>query len=99
MPPLLGLVCVDTYLYAIGGYDGRTQLCSVERYSVVRDAWEPVASMRHCRSAHGVTVYQGRIFALGRSTQAGTHTIPWVPQVNSVGNRENHCLPGQCTVV
>ena len=63
----LGLVCVDSYLYAVGGYDGRNQLSSMERYSVSRDVWEPVASMQHCRSALGVTVYQGRIFVLGQS--------------------------------
>lgn len=41
---------------------------------MVKDVWEPVASMKHCRSAHGVTVYQGRIFALGKenSTRVGT---------------------------
>lgn len=72
----VGLVCLDTYLYAIGGYDGRTQLSSVERYNVVRDVWEPMASMKHCRSAHGVTVYQGRIFALGKkNTQVGTQVL------------------------
>ncbi|KAL0201246.1 hypothetical protein M9458_004433, partial [Cirrhinus mrigala] len=53
---------MDNYLYAIGGYDGQTQLKTTERYNVTRDMWEPMASMNQCRSAHGVTVYQCKIY-------------------------------------
>lgn len=56
---------MDNYLYAVGGYDGQTQLKTMERYNVARDVWEPMASMNHCRSAHGVTVYQCKIYVLG----------------------------------
>uniref|UniRef100_A0A8C7MY31 BACK domain-containing protein n=1 Tax=Oncorhynchus kisutch TaxID=8019 RepID=A0A8C7MY31_ONCKI len=45
------VVCVDSYLYAVGGYDGHTQLSSMERYSVTRDVWEPVASMQCSRGS------------------------------------------------
>lgn len=69
MSVFAGLVCVNSYLYAVGGYDGQSQLCSVERYNIARNLWEPRASMHHCRSAHGVTVHQGRIFALGQLHQ------------------------------
>lgn len=62
-----GLVCLNSYLYAIGGYNGQNQLCSVERYNVARNIWEPRASMHQCRSAHGVTVHQGCIFVFGKS--------------------------------
>lgn len=66
---LAGLVCINSYLYAVGGYDGRSQLCSVERYNIARNIWEPRASLQNCRSAHGVTVHQGRIFVLGQFHQ------------------------------
>ena len=56
---------MDSYLYAVGGYDGQTQLNTMERYNVSRDVWEPMASMGHCRSAHGVTGYQGKLFVFG----------------------------------
>lgn len=69
MSVFAGLVCVNSYLYAIGGYDGRNQLSTVERYNIARNVWEPRASMHHCRSAHGVTVHQGRIFVLGQLHQ------------------------------
>lgn len=54
-------------MYAVGGYDGTAQLSSVERYSVASDRWEPVSPMKNRRSAHGVTVYQGKIYALGET--------------------------------
>lgn len=61
----VGVVCMDNYLYAVGGFDGQTQLKTMERYNVTRDVWEPMASMKHCRSAHAVTVYQCKIYVLG----------------------------------
>lgn len=64
---LAGLVCVNSYLYAIGGYDGQSQLATMERYNVARNTWEPRASMQYSRSAHGVAVHQGRIFVFGQS--------------------------------
>lgn len=63
-----GLVCVNSYLYAIGGYDGRSQLSSMERYNIARNTWELRASMQYSRSAHGVTVHQGCIFVFGQSS-------------------------------
>lgn len=51
------------------------QLSSVERYNMVKDVWEPMASMKQCRSAHGVTVYQGRIFALGKKNSSRLGTL------------------------
>lgn len=62
-----GLVCVNSCIYAVGGYNGQSQLSSVERYHVARNLWEPRASMHQCRSAHGVTVHQGLIYVFGKS--------------------------------
>lgn len=49
----------------MGGYDGTNQLNTVERYDVETDSWTFISSMRHRRSALGVTTHQGRIYALG----------------------------------
>lgn len=62
---------MNSYLYAIGGYDGGSQLSSVERYNIARNTWEPRASMQYSRSAHGVTVHQGCIFVFGGFNQHG----------------------------
>lgn len=49
----------------MGGYDGTNQLNTVERYDVETDTWSFAASMRHRRSALGVTALHGRIYVLG----------------------------------
>lgn len=49
----------------MGGYDGTNQLNTVERYDVETDTWSSAASMRHRRSALGVTALHGRIYVLG----------------------------------
>lgn len=65
--PASGVCALDTHIYVLGGYDGTSQLNTVERYDVETDAWSFVASMRHRRSALGVTALCGRIFVLGES--------------------------------
>lgn len=55
----------------MGGYDGTDQLNSTERYEVETDTWTFVAPMRYRRSALGVTVYQGKIYVLGRCWRWG----------------------------
>uniref|UniRef100_A0A8B9UE60 Kelch like ECH associated protein 1 n=1 Tax=Anas zonorhyncha TaxID=75864 RepID=A0A8B9UE60_9AVES len=62
-----GVCALNNCIYAMGGYDGTDQLNSTERYDVESDSWSFVAPMRHRRSALGVTVYQGKIYVLGRS--------------------------------
>lgn len=63
---LTGVCSIGNYLYAVGGYDGVSQLNSVERYDVERDTWEYVASMNSRRSALSVDVVGGKLYALGR---------------------------------
>ncbi|KAA8582010.1 hypothetical protein FQN60_008750 [Etheostoma spectabile] len=65
------LAPMSTIRSGLGGYDGHSQLCSVERYNIARNQWEPRAPMHYSRSAHGVTVHQGRIFVLGGFNQLG----------------------------
>ena len=60
-------------IYVMGGYDGTNQLNTVECYEVETDSWSLAASMRHRRSALGVTAHHGRIYVLGEWTR-DTHT-------------------------
>lgn len=59
----------------MGGYDGTNQLNTVERYDVETDSWTFIPSMKHRRSALGVTTHQGRIYALGM----GKYPAPILP--------------------
>lgn len=61
----VGVVSLDGFVYAIGGYDGVSQLSSVERYDIESDSWTTMASMSVARSALSVVAVDGRIYAIG----------------------------------
>uniref|UniRef100_A0A8C7HEM5 Kelch-like ECH-associated protein 1b n=1 Tax=Oncorhynchus kisutch TaxID=8019 RepID=A0A8C7HEM5_ONCKI len=60
-----GVCALGNRIYVMGGYDGTNQLNTVERYDVETDTWSFAASMRHRRSALGVTAHHGKIYVLG----------------------------------
>lgn len=41
---------LDGWVYALGGYNGRNRMCSVERYDPGRNQWEMVTPMNKQRS-------------------------------------------------
>lgn len=59
------MASLGQYIYVIGGYDGKSQLNSVERYDTERDVWENVSSVSIARSALSVTVLDGKLYAMG----------------------------------
>lgn len=61
-----GVVGMDNYIYAVGGYDSSCQLKSVERYNTCTKTWEFVAPMRSPRSALSVCVLSGKLYVLGK---------------------------------
>jgi len=63
---LTGIIGMDCYVYAVGGYDSNCQLRTVERYCTVSNKWEFVAPMRSPRSALSVAVIGGKLYALGK---------------------------------
>lgn len=63
---LVGVIAVDNYIYAVGGYDSSCQLKSVERYSIDKKQWEFVCPMNSPRSALSVAVINNQLFALGQ---------------------------------
>lgn len=67
--PRSGVCSLGNHIFVMGGYDGTNQLNTVERYDVETDAWSFAASMRHRRSALGVTALHGRIYVMGESSQ------------------------------
>ncbi|CAH2107585.1 unnamed protein product [Euphydryas editha] len=56
---------MNQYIYVVGGYDGTSQLSSVERYDTERDAWEEVAPVRAARSALSLAVLDRKLYAMG----------------------------------
>ena len=61
----VGLAAMNGRLYAVGGYDGRQRLSSVESYDPERNVWSPVADMSVPRSGAGVGVLDGFLYCVG----------------------------------
>lgn len=53
----VGVVVCDGYLYAVGGFDGVSQLDTVERFEFSTNRWETVASMSRARAGLAVVAY------------------------------------------
>lgn len=62
----IGVAAINQYIYVVGGYDGASQLNTVERYDTEKGVWEFVASMKTARSALSVTVLDCKIYAMGK---------------------------------
>jgi len=60
-----GVVGLEQYVYAVGGYDGSRQLDTMERYNTETDEWENMTRMKSPRSALSVAVLEGKLYALG----------------------------------
>ncbi|GMR43353.1 hypothetical protein PMAYCL1PPCAC_13548, partial [Pristionchus mayeri] len=60
-----GVAIVGTKIFAIGGYDGKDRLKSVDVYDAITDKWEKAADMSTERSAVGAGVIDGKIYAAG----------------------------------
>ena len=60
-----GAASLNSYVYAIGGYNGDTQLNSVERYHPASDTWTVISPLIHKRSALSATVLCGKLYVVG----------------------------------
>ena len=65
LPTGAGLAVLDGQLYAVGGYDGRQHLSSVECYSACVNRWRPISDMNSSRCYVGTVVLANKIFAVG----------------------------------
>jgi N-acetylneuraminic acid mutarotase len=59
------VTAASKYIYALGGYNGTTQLSSVERYDPVLDEWSLVSNMLDHRSALSVASYENKLYVFG----------------------------------
>ncbi|KAG7273874.1 hypothetical protein CRUP_025935 [Coryphaenoides rupestris] len=107
----VGVAVVNGVLYAIGGFDGQSRLSTVEVYNPETDTWTRVSSMNSqrrwtvvtemsaCRSAAGVTIFDGRIFVSGGHDGLqifntvelyNHHTDRWHPVPGMINKRCRH---------
>jgi N-acetylneuraminic acid mutarotase len=64
----LRVAVVNGKIYAIGGFDGVTQLAVNEEYNPVTDTWTTKAAMPTARSGFAIAVYQNKIYCIGGTT-------------------------------
>uniref|UniRef100_A0A672GUS6 Kelch-like family member 17 n=1 Tax=Salarias fasciatus TaxID=181472 RepID=A0A672GUS6_SALFA len=57
----------------LGGYDGTSDLATVESYDPITNAWQPEVSMGTRRSCLGVAVLHGLLYAAGGYDGASSH--------------------------
>lgn len=61
----LGMATLDGYIYAIGGYDGTSKLCSVERYCPQTNRWTYVSPLSQSVAKIVATSLNGYLYAAG----------------------------------
>lgn len=59
------VAAANNYIYALGGYNGTTQLNSVERYDPRLDEWKLVSCMLDHRSALSVASFENKLYVFG----------------------------------
>lgn len=61
----LGMATLDGYIYAIGGYDGTSNLCSVEKYCPQTNRWTCVSQLSQPVARIVATSLNGYLYAAG----------------------------------
>lgn len=61
----LGLVMLDGYVYAVGGWDGHSRLDSVERYDPSTNTWQEVPPLKMAVTSPAVVAHEGSLYVTG----------------------------------
>jgi N-acetylneuraminic acid mutarotase len=80
----LGVAVVNGKIYAIGGFNGVTQLAVNEEYNPVTDTWTTKVSMPTARSGFAVAVYQNKIYCIGGTTGDSDNSVSGFTGVTEV---------------
>jgi N-acetylneuraminic acid mutarotase len=71
----LGVAVVNGKIYALGGFNGVTQLAVNEEYNPVTDTWTTKASMPTARSGFAIAVYNNKIYCIGGTTGDSDNSV------------------------
>lgn len=61
----LGLVMMDGCVYAVGGWEGKSRLDSVERYDPELNSWSFIPPLKMAVTSPAVVAYRGSLFVTG----------------------------------
>ena len=67
----VGVAAMNGRLYAVGGWDGRQRLSSVESYDPERNVWSNIADLSVPRGGAGVAVVDGVLYCVGGWSSTG----------------------------
>lgn len=62
---LLGLVMLDGYVFAVGGWEGRSRLASVECYDPHTNTWQFMESVKMAVTSPAVVALDGLLYVTG----------------------------------
>lgn len=85
------MIMYHNNLYAFGGFNGYTRLCSGEKYDPFHNRWTPIGDMLSPRSNFTAVVLEDRIFVIGGFD--GTTTIAMVEIYNAVTDTWSPGIP------
>eukprot|EP01026_Neomeris_dumetosa_P010739 TRINITY_DN13989_c0_g1_i2.p1 TRINITY_DN13989_c0_g1~~TRINITY_DN13989_c0_g1_i2.p1 ORF type:complete len:267 (-),score=42.15 TRINITY_DN13989_c0_g1_i2:122-922(-) len=87
---MLGAVVIENAIYAVGGYDGKQYLNSVERFDPREGIWEHCMDMSICRGGHGAVNYNNDIVVCGGFN--GSQTMDLVEALD-IRTNQSRSLP------
>ena len=61
----MGIMSWDKYVFVFGGYNGREEINSVEKYSIETDTWSIVSPMKLKRAQFPVVPFGKYLYAIG----------------------------------
>lgn len=64
--PVSGLVMLDGFVYAVGGWEGRGRLDSVECYNPHTNSWQFTPSVKMAVTSPAVVALDGLLYVTGR---------------------------------
>lgn len=64
-PVLAGLVMLDGFVYAVGGWEGRSRLDSVECYNPHTNTWQFTESVKMAVTSPAVVALDGLLYVTG----------------------------------
>lgn len=70
-----GLVMLDGFVYAVGGWEGRSRLDSVECYNPHTNTWQFTASVKMAVTSPAVVALDGLLYVTG--TWANVEGVPF----------------------
>lgn len=72
---------LDGYLFAVGGWEGRSRLASVECYNPHTNAWQFMQPVKMAVTSPAVVALDGHLYVTGTKRMAHGRGLPSGPEI------------------